>query len=200
MGLGNNRTVGMNVQSRFYNQPVRWLTQIALLIASGCLNAYPPVFALGYLCWLLPALTWSIALLIPALDGLDNKKKTPVVFTISMLVLWHVMAVNAFSIGGFFWAKSVYGGILYVGGVSGLATFLVYNFFITKQFHLWDALVAMGAGIVAFAVTEYAGSSSSPLVAQRSNLFLYWQVCVGVVLYGSYQKRLYRDYKSAKQA
>jgi hypothetical protein len=82
------------------------------------------------------------------------------------------MAFKAYVIGNLFWQKNLYWGMLYIGASSGLTSFLVYHFFITKQQRMSDALLATMAGILAFAIAELTKSSTNPMVAQRSNLFM----------------------------
>jgi len=158
-----------------YNIPFLFLA----VVLSAVLNTLLLSVDNTILFFLLPGLSWSLALCIPIYKYLQDKKFSIMFFILSSFILWLLMLAAGSFLGAILIALNSIYAFPFLGAISGFCSYFIYSKLVLFIFSKSDALICFCLGYIAFLLSALTEPKGKIFVEGKTILFFYWQLLVG---------------------
>lgn len=157
--------------------------------------------------WVLPGLTFGLALAIPnilSIEGVKWKLVSIICFPIMTIAVWLANILLSWTIGGA--VSSIFGlkiGLAFIGLFSSLTVFGAFNFFYGRHIKLLNYIIVGTLGAGSFLIVDkiYLGEGQG-MIDHFDKLIYFWQTLVGIGISISFKKenlKLFINVSSADQ-
>ncbi len=166
---------------------IKLLSGIFLCIISSLTNNIflGPDTDSSFMFWIIPGLTFGLALTIPninSVEGIKSKFVSIICFPLLTNAIWVANIFLAWTLGGA--VSSLFGinaGLVFIGFFSSLTTFGAFNFFFNRNIKLLNYLIVGILGVVSFFVVDKIYLNNGQGMADHFDKLNYsWQTLVGI--------------------